>query len=163
MDCMKDTLDTLRLNVSDVRARAHRTANQGMCSPYVTVKLVPGPSGAVALAKVRTATRSRTLFPLFDETFDLVVPESCGRDRTFLLFAVKDRGPLGDKILLGEAVLPLENIPLRLVSSVVAQLAAVAASRVRICLNIVHILMFVLLHQIKDERIICVFFNSFVI
>jgi hypothetical protein len=29
------------------------------------------------------------------------------------LFAVKDRGPLGDKILLGEAVLPLENIPVR--------------------------------------------------
>jgi hypothetical protein len=79
----------------------------------VAVKLVPGMGGAVTLAKVRTATRSRTLFPLFDETFDLVVPEACPRDRTFLLFAVKDRGPLGDKILLGEAVLPVENIPLR--------------------------------------------------
>jgi hypothetical protein len=113
VECVKDTLDTLRLNVSDVRARAHRTANQGMSSPYVAVKLVPGTGGAVALAKVRTVTRSRTLFPLYDETFDLVVPESVGRDRTFLLFAVKDRGPLGDKILLGEAVLPLENIPVR--------------------------------------------------
>jgi len=110
---VKDTLDTLRLNVSDVRARAHRTANQGMSSAYVAVKLVPGAGGAVALAKVRTATRSRTLFPLYDETFDLIVPESTGRERTFLLFAVKDRGPLGDKILLGEAFLPLENIPVR--------------------------------------------------
>ncbi len=109
---MKDTLDTLRLNVNDVRARAHRTANQGMCSPYVTVKLVPGTS-TVAIAKVRTVTKSRTLFPLFDETFDLVVPESSPRDRTFLLFSVKERGPLGDKILLGEAVLPVENIPPR--------------------------------------------------
>ena len=167
MDCMKDTLDTLRLNVSDVRARAHRTANQGMCSPYVTVKLVPGPSGAVALAKVRTATRSRTLFPLFDETFDLVVPESCGRDRTFLLFAVKDRGPLGDKILLGEAVLPLENIPLRLVSSVVAHLVAVATRSIlgsnltKYCayLNVCAALQ----NHGRTYYCICLYFNSFVI
>ena len=78
---------------------AHRTASQGMCSPYVTVKLISGSSGGSHLSKVTTRCQPRTLFPLFDETFDLVVPQSVSLEKSFLLFSVKDRGPLGDKLL----------------------------------------------------------------
>lgn len=96
--------------MSEARQLAHRTASQGMCSPYVTVKLISGSSGGSHLTKVTTRCQPRTLFPLFDETFDLIVPESVSLEKSFLLFSVKDRGPLGDKLLLGEAVVALSEV-----------------------------------------------------
>ena len=81
-----------------------------MCSPYVTVKRISGSSGGSHLAKVTTRCQPRTLFPLFDETFDLVLPDSVSLEKSFLLFSVKDRGPLGDKLLLGEAVVALTEV-----------------------------------------------------
>ena len=110
MDFIKDKYFSLRLSMSEARQLAHRTANNGMCSPYVTVKLVPGPEGQPEFAKVSTKTQHRTLFPLFDETFDMVVPDTVNTNQCFLLFSVKDRGPLGDKLLLGEALVPLEEV-----------------------------------------------------
>ena len=32
------------------------------------------------------------------------------RDKLYLLFSVKDLGPLGDRILLGEAIMPVNQI-----------------------------------------------------
>ena len=110
MDFIKEKYFSLRLSVKEVRQLAHRTANNGMCSPYVSVKLVPGPSGHPELSKVSTKCQPRTLFPLFDETFDMLVPETTNTDSCFLLFSVKDKGPLGDKLLLGEALVPLTDI-----------------------------------------------------
>ena len=110
MDFIKEKYNSLRLSVSEARQLAHRTASQGMCSPYVTVKLISGSSGGSHLSKVTTRCQPRTLFPLFDETFDLVLPQSVSLDTSFLLFSVKDRGPLGDKILLGEALVSLSEI-----------------------------------------------------
>ena len=103
-------MDSIRVSMQEVRVRAHMSANHGMCSPYVSVKLVPGAHGSVAITKVKTTVMSRTLFPIFDETFDLILPEGVPRERLYLLFSVKDRGPLGDKILLGEAIIPIDKI-----------------------------------------------------
>ena len=110
VDSVKEKISSLRLSMEEVRVRAHMTANHGMCSPYVTVKLVPGRAGAVTATKVKTGTRSRTLFPMFDETFDLILPEDADRDKVYLLFSVKDVGPLADRILLGEAIVPIDKI-----------------------------------------------------
>ena len=110
MDFIKDKYFSLRLSVTEARQLAHRTANNGMCSPYVTVKLVPGTAGHPEFTKVSTKCQPRTLFPLFDETFDMLVPETLNTDQCFLLFSVKDRGPLGDRLLLGEALVPLSEI-----------------------------------------------------
>ena len=107
---IRDKCHSLRLTVTEARQLVHRTASHGMCSPYVTVKLVPGSSGASHSSKVATRCQARTLFPLFDETFDMIVPESLNLEKTFLLFSVKDRGPLGDKLLLGEALVPLSEV-----------------------------------------------------
>ena len=63
---------------------------------------------------MRTRCQARTLFPLFDETFDVVVPRELRPEASFLVFAVKDRGPLGDKLLLGEALVPLAEVQIQL-------------------------------------------------
>ena len=59
---------------------------------------------------MKTTPRSRTLFPMFDETFDLVLPGEVPLESLFLLLSVKDLGPLGDRILLGEAIVPLTEV-----------------------------------------------------
>jgi len=110
VDIVLDKFESLRQGVQDARVRAHLNSNNGMSSPYVTVKLVPGPAGAVAVTKVKTTPRSRTLFPMFDETFDLVLPGEVPLESLFLLLSVKDLGPLGDRILLGEAIVPLTEV-----------------------------------------------------
>jgi hypothetical protein len=40
----------------------------------------------------------------------MLVPETINTDNSFLLFSVKDKGPLGDILLLGEALVPLSDI-----------------------------------------------------
>ena len=110
MDFMADKYFSLRLSLTEARQLAHHTANHGMCSPYVTVKLVPGTDRQPQFSKVSTKCQPRTLFPLFDETFEMLVPETISTDNSFLLFSVKDRGPLGDRLLLGEALVPLSDI-----------------------------------------------------
>ena len=110
IDFIRDKCHSLRLSVTEAREFAHRTANHGMCCPYVSVKLVPGTSGQSHLTKVTTRCQARTLFPLFDETFDILLPPDLQPETNFLLFSVKDRGPLGDKLLLGEALVPLKEI-----------------------------------------------------
>lgn len=47
---------------------------------------------------------------MFDETFDLILPEFVKREKLYLLISVKDLGPLGDRILLGEAIIPVSEI-----------------------------------------------------
>ena len=112
MDFLRDKCHSLQLSVSEARHSAHRRANHGMCRPYVTIKLVPGQpgSGADHRAKFKTNSQPRTLFPIFDETFFLQITKQISKEKSFLLFSVKDRGPLGDKILLGEALVSLTEI-----------------------------------------------------
>ena len=98
-------------SVAEAREESHRAGNRGMCCPYVTVKVVPGDDDCAHLAKARTAAHTRTLFPVFGETLDLVLPEASRTDSSMLLFSVKDLGPLGDSLPLGEALLPLNRLP----------------------------------------------------
>ena len=112
LDTLRDKCHSFKMSVSEARQSAHRRANHGMCCPYVTVKLVPGKpgSGSDCRAKFKTNAQPRTLFPIFDETFDIQLPKKIAQDKTFLLFSVKDRGPFGDKILLGEALVCLSEL-----------------------------------------------------
>ena len=98
-------------SVAEAREESHRAGNRGMCCPYVTIKVVPGDEDCAHLAKARTAAHTRTLFPVFGETLDLVLPEDSQTDSSMLLFSVKDLGPLGDSLPLGEALLPLHRLP----------------------------------------------------
>jgi len=89
--------------------------SNGMCNPYVSIRLVPDIDGNRfqnrGLRKVKTSVKHRTLFPLFDETFDMVLPEGTEVSKTYLHFSVKDQSPvLGEGLLLGEALLPLSQI-----------------------------------------------------
>ena len=112
LETLRDKCHSFKMSVSEARQSAHRRANHGMCCPYVTVKLVPGKSGSGSdcRAKFKTNSQPRTLFPIFDETYDIQLPKKIAQDKTFLLFSVKDRGPLGDKILLGEALVCLSEL-----------------------------------------------------
>ena len=108
---LREKCQALCVSVAEVREESHRAGNRGMCCPYVTVKVVPGNDDCAHLAKARTAAHTRTLFPVFGETLDLVVPEASQADSSMLLFSVKDLGPLGDSLPLGEALLPLHRLP----------------------------------------------------
>ena len=48
----------------------HTANTQGQADPYICLRLVPA-SKFNDTPKHRTQTQRRTLFPLFDETFDL--------------------------------------------------------------------------------------------
>jgi hypothetical protein len=50
------------------------------------------------------------LFPLFDETFEMVLPEGSDLQSSYLLLTVKDRCIMGEGLFLGESLLPLKNI-----------------------------------------------------
>lgn len=48
----------------------HTANTQGQSDPYISLRIVPS-SKFSDTPKHRTRTQRRTLFPLFDETFDL--------------------------------------------------------------------------------------------
>lgn len=51
-------------------SQIHASANNGLCDPYVSLRIVPVSSFA-DYRKYKTKVQRRTLFPLFDETFDM--------------------------------------------------------------------------------------------
>ena len=66
--------------------------------------------------KFRTRVKSNTLFPIFDEVFDFILPMkratlvNCNWfGDAFLLISVKDR-IMGNGIFIGEALLPLKDM-----------------------------------------------------
>lgn len=77
---------------------------------FSTLSMHKFASGATHQSKVSTRSKSRTLFPLFDETFDMIIPANLNPENLFLLFSVKDRGPFGDSLLLGESLVPLHEV-----------------------------------------------------
>eukprot|EP00095_Tigriopus_kingsejongensis_P000958 maker-scaffold83_size396513-snap-gene-0.15 protein:Tk00958 transcript:maker-scaffold83_size396513-snap-gene-0.15-mRNA-1 annotation:"conserved hypothetical protein" len=110
-DYLKTKLDSVRLSVQGAHVMMHKNfGSSRQCNPYVTIKLVPTRAQQSERLKARTKVQERTLFPLFDETFDLVVPPEIDVPTTFLHLTVKDRGVMGEGIFLGEAYLPLQRI-----------------------------------------------------
>ena len=53
---------------------AQRSASRGVCSPYVTVRVVPGGPGQPSCSSKRsTETQARTLFPQFNEATVIIM------------------------------------------------------------------------------------------
>merc|ERR1739846_209191 len=101
-----------RSNLHEASVHFHTTTNAGQCDPYVSIRMVP----AIRFhecPKQKTRTQRRTLFPLFDETFDFVIKHEPHRlHDSYILMTVKDNSFIGGGIFLGEALLKLEDIPL---------------------------------------------------
>lgn len=68
---VKSKWKSLRSNLHEASIQFHTTTlHAGQCDPYISLKLIPS-ARFPNCPKQKTKTVRRTLFPLFDETFDL--------------------------------------------------------------------------------------------
>ena len=68
---VKSKWKSLRTNLHEASIQFHTTTlHAGQCDPYISLRLVPT-CNFPHCPKQKTKTKRRTLFPLFDETFDL--------------------------------------------------------------------------------------------
>lgn len=70
LEWVKSKFKSLRSNLHEASMHLHASTNAGQCDPYVKLRLVPE-SKFTGYPKFQTRPQRRTLFPLFDETFDL--------------------------------------------------------------------------------------------
>lgn len=83
----------------------------GSSDPFVQLTLEPRHEFP-ELAPRETQKHKKDLHPLFDETFEFLVPaEPCLKDGACLLLTVLDHDTLGADDLEGEAFLPLRSVP----------------------------------------------------
>jgi len=107
LDWVKSKFASLKANIHTQGISIHTANTQNQADPYICLRLVPN-SRFSDTPKHRTQTQRRTLFPLFDETFDFFVSGAHKRrENAYLQILVKDRGLMGQGIFLGEAYLPL--------------------------------------------------------
>ncbi|DAA18136.1 TPA: protein unc-13 homolog D-like [Bos taurus] len=85
--------------------------SNGSSDPFVQLTLEPRHEFP-ELAPRETQKHKKDLHPLFDETFEFLVPaEPCQKDGACLLLSVLDHDTLGTDDLEGEAFLPLCSVP----------------------------------------------------
>uniref|UniRef100_A0A8C6RWX5 Protein unc-13 homolog D n=1 Tax=Nannospalax galili TaxID=1026970 RepID=A0A8C6RWX5_NANGA len=85
--------------------------SNGSSDPFVQLTLEPRHEFP-ELAPRETQKHKKDLHPLFDETFEFLVPaEPCQKDGACLLLTVLDHDTLGTDDLEGEAFLPLCEVP----------------------------------------------------
>ncbi|XP_057174146.1 protein unc-13 homolog D isoform X1 [Ursus arctos] len=85
--------------------------SNGSSDPFVQLTLEPRHEFP-ELAPRETQKHKKDLHPLFDETFEFLVPaEPCQKDGACLLLTVLDHDTLGADDLEGEAFLPLRSVP----------------------------------------------------
>ncbi|XP_076791570.1 protein unc-13 homolog D isoform X2 [Arvicanthis niloticus] len=85
--------------------------SNGYSDPFVQLTLEPRHEFP-ELAPRETQKHKKELHPLFDETFEFLVPaEPCQKDWACLLLTVLDHDTLGADDLEGEAFLPLCRVP----------------------------------------------------
>ncbi|XP_044103347.1 protein unc-13 homolog D isoform X1 [Neovison vison] len=85
--------------------------SNGSSDPFVQLTLEPRHEFP-ELAPRETQKHKKDLHPLFDETFEFLVPaEPCMKDGACLLLTVLDHDTLGADDLEGEAFLPLRSVP----------------------------------------------------
>ncbi|XP_024616608.1 protein unc-13 homolog D isoform X2 [Neophocaena asiaeorientalis asiaeorientalis] len=85
--------------------------SNGSSDPFVQLTLEPRHEFP-ELAPRETQKHKKDLHPLFDETFEFLVPaEPCQKDGACLLLTVLDHDTLGADDLEGEAFLPLCSVP----------------------------------------------------
>ena len=70
LEWVKAKFKSLRSNLHEASVQLHNNANDGLCDPYISLRLVPSQK-FLECPKHKTRVQRRTLFPLFDETFDL--------------------------------------------------------------------------------------------
>jgi len=108
---VKSKWKSLRTNLHEASIQFHTTTlHAGQCDPYISLRLVPT-TNFPHCPKQKTRTKRRTLFPLFDETFDFVIQyEKEKFASSYLLITVKDNSLVGGGVFLGEALLPLSEV-----------------------------------------------------
>ncbi|KAM9371241.1 protein unc-13 homolog D [Phaethornis superciliosus] len=85
--------------------------SNGSSDPFVQLTLEPRHEFPEVVAR-NTQCKRNELHPLFDETFDfLIPPEKCRQEGACLLLTVFDYDTLGANDLEGEAFLPLCHLP----------------------------------------------------
>ncbi|XP_071620065.1 protein unc-13 homolog D isoform X2 [Heliangelus exortis] len=85
--------------------------SNGSSDPFVQLTLEPRHEFPEVVARTTQCKRNE-LHPLFDETFDfLIPPEKCRQEGACLLLTVFDYDTLGANDLEGEAFLPLCHLP----------------------------------------------------
>jgi len=110
LDWVKSKFSSLKWQVQERQVQMHTANTQGQADPYISIRLVPDCRFSDC-PKLRTRCVRGTLFPLFDEKFDLVISSCVKRIQdAYLLITVKDRGLMGQGIFLGEALLSLQEI-----------------------------------------------------
>ncbi|TRY76437.1 hypothetical protein TCAL_00056 [Tigriopus californicus] len=112
LEWVKSKFKSIRANLHEASIQFHAQTHAGQCDPYVSVKIVP--EGKFSFApKFKTKVQRRTLFPLFDETFDFVLgPNQSNRFHdAFIQLTIKDRGILpGNDFFIGETLVPFSDI-----------------------------------------------------
>ena len=70
LEWVKSKFQSLKSNLHEASIHFHQSTHAGQVDPYVTLRVVPE-AAFPHCPKFRTRAQRRTLFPLFDETFDL--------------------------------------------------------------------------------------------
>ncbi|XP_020290678.1 protein unc-13 homolog 4B isoform X2 [Pseudomyrmex gracilis] len=99
------------LNIQILNARnLHCMDNNGKCDSYVKIRLLPEEKFADIKAP-KTHVQKETLFPLFDETFNIsLTPEQRAVEDAIVAFEIKDKDFLRSRFM-SEAFLPFSKIP----------------------------------------------------
>ncbi|XP_040580539.1 protein unc-13 homolog 4B [Lepeophtheirus salmonis] len=120
---VKSKFKSLKDNIHEKGVQMHSSHNDGLCDPYVCIRLIPG-NKFVGCPKLKTKVQRQTLFPLFDETFDFVLPNSSTyrMNEAYLLLTIKDRAWIGHGIFVGEALVPLSDIEMTSVDTKLSDL-----------------------------------------
>lgn len=100
----------LQLEIMSARNLWPMDAN-GSCDPFVRVHFLPEPEFA-NVTKPKTNAQAKTLFPLFEERFEIQLTEEQMRVKSpLLLFSVKDKDLFGmANQYIAETLLGLETV-----------------------------------------------------
>ncbi|KAL0130108.1 hypothetical protein PUN28_002009 [Cardiocondyla obscurior] len=99
------------LNIQILNARnLHCMDSNGKCDSYVKIRLLPEEKFTDIKAP-KTHVQKETLFPLFDETFNIpLTPEQRAFETAIVAFEIKDKDFLRSRFM-AEAFLPFKEIP----------------------------------------------------
>jgi len=104
-----EDIHTLRIEVLNAR-NLKPTDSNGSSDPFVKIRIVPEEMYP-STPKYKTKVKKKTLFPLFDETFSIVLSAEEMSRAGLIQFSLKDHDIFGRNDFLGESFIPLGSIP----------------------------------------------------